>query len=139
MTDLAANIDAVTELVREHAPAHLAAWWRDSLAEFNTSGGRKTLCACLGLTQADRDNVIRLRNSHLRAAYRLAGSVRNLAAYIQRFETTTWPRVRYEASPPQRLTPLQVELFCALRCGVGVPIRKSQLATACVEVSGPKG
>ncbi len=124
MTDLAANIDAVTELVREHAPAHLAAWWRDSLAEFNTSAGRKTLCTCLGVEpysgQFPSFRAARAaRDEHLRSSCAAMAhpSIRSFQTRIESFQARTWPGVQMFSRPPERLTTVERELFYALKIG----------------------
>ena len=44
-----------------------------------------------------------------------------LAAEVRRFETRIWPRIRFDAEPPARLTALEQYLFRAFRAEVRVP------------------
>lgn len=124
----------VVDVLREHAPPDLAAWFAQGVDQYIATG--RPLDVCLGIQPIDRAAATRQVYVHLVAAYQLAGSVRNLEKHIRRFEVAIWPKVRREAEPPERLTPMQRELYLAFRCGVGVPTGKSQLAQLVKKLSG---
>lgn len=103
------------------------------------SGEKKTLCAALGLRMPGRnsakwENARAARDAALREAFvrlpdtsSISARVGQLAIHVRRFETTTWPRVKSEIQPPERLTALQACLFHAFRAGINVPYSANAL------------
>ncbi|HEN46992.1 MAG TPA: hypothetical protein ENI75_01335 [Mizugakiibacter sp.] len=124
MSDPADILDDVTALVEVHGSPQLVTRWRNSLAEFNKAGGRKTLCTCLGVEPyAQRFPSFRAaraaRDQHVRAAYAAMKkpSIRRFQARLQSFLVRTWPGIQVYTRIPERLTTVERELFSALKIG----------------------
>lgn len=115
-----------------------ARWLHDGMITYRENE-KKTLCVALALRRRGVDSHPRqyareTRDEHLRLAYaEIEGKTDHkrteaLSKAIFQFETRTWPRVRYEAEPPSRLTPAQREIFRAFQAYDRVPVSTSRLA-----------
>ena len=115
-----------------------ARWLHDGMITYREND-RLTLCVALelrrrGVDSRPRQYARETRNEHLRRAFaQIDGKSEYkrkvaLSKAIFQFETRTWPRVRYEADPPSRLTPTQREIFRAFRAYDRVPVSISQLS-----------
>ncbi|HEB87323.1 MAG TPA: hypothetical protein ENI68_09965 [Gammaproteobacteria bacterium] len=128
-------MDAVTELIREHAPVDVALWWLTSIVKFNEARGGKTLDECLDIEPHSQHfpsfRAAKVeRDKHLRAAYEDMAhpSIRSFQTRIESFLQRTWPGIQVYAQPPGRLTIVEYELFLALKTGVRIPGSVGQLA-----------
>lgn len=135
MKDPADNLDILTAIAQQHAPEHVATWWRRSLADFNSAGGRKSLDACLNVQpysqQFSNWSAAKIaRDEHLRRAHALmpTASVRGFLARLQSFLHHTWPATAALQSPPESLPLIDRELFFAARTGVRLPVSSSQVS-----------
>lgn len=115
-----------------------ARWLHAGLVDYEEND-RLTLCVALelrrrGVDARPRQYARETRNEHPRRAFaQIEGKTdykrtAALAKAVFQFETRTWPRVRYEADPPSRLTPAQREIFRAFKAYGRVPCSTSQLA-----------
>lgn len=116
-----------------------ASWLADGLHLVRV-GSAKSLDLALGIrargiaSLATRERLA-VRDRHVRCAFTLiefnegtttASRIRELASEVSLFAASTWQWSRRHAQPPARLTPLQVELWHAHRCG-SVPTSEPQL------------
>jgi hypothetical protein len=128
------------ELEDDHAlpSPEIRDWLLEGIGAFVETGGRVSLCRCLGLRGAGvrslEYELARVeRDVFLREAFERmprygdespTAVADRLATMISRFESVTWPRIRHHEDPPRHLDDVQQALFHAFRhgsdCG-GVP------------------
>lgn len=115
-----------------------ARWLHDGLIGYR-EGEYKALCIALGLrrrgldsgplrySRESRDECLKRAYSHIDGASEFE-RCRQLSRAIKQFETRTWPRVRYEAKPPGRLSASQREIFHAFKACPRVPASPTHLS-----------
>lgn len=128
----AANLDQLRSVITQHGNVEQQGLWREI---------EHTIYMAIHFPadayNSPRQRGMDARDHFLRCAYaEICGAKRRqriltLSQKIALFRGTTWTRVKEERSPPNRLTPLQKQLFYAFRIakdhGLTVPESPSML------------
>ena len=94
----------------------------------------------LGLNDARFEYLITARDKHLINALRaVQGNLSDwksclaLSSIISRFKTGRWKKIRYLVEPPDNLSPVNKNLFYALKTGLDVPESAHQIRNILVK------
>ena len=136
LPDRANKLQAVRELVENHANPVLAQWFADGVDRF-LRGDEPALCLALGLRGAGVDSIKltiarERRNHHLCQAFALVnGDLAKLEQAISRFRRGPWRWCSRDDTAPDNLDGLQAELFSAFSAaaaaGLAIPASRKQL------------